>query len=106
MKLLGNSRDPKTVKNMSPGDSSLRTGLILLAFVTSENELDIQKCFITSHIHVVGWVIKPTITFLVFEILEGLLSGKNQVSVIKTKKMWAVKHLKHLETYKENNGSL
>ena len=35
---------------MSPGDSSLRTGSIWLDFVTGENVLDSQKCFITFHI--------------------------------------------------------
>ena len=41
-------------KNISPGDSSLRTGSIWLAFVTGKNVLDGQKCFITYHI--VGWI--------------------------------------------------
>ena len=40
---------------MNPGNSSLRTSSIWLAFGTGESALDSQKCFITSHI--VGWVI-------------------------------------------------
>ena len=44
--------------SQSPGDSSLRTGSNLLAFVTGENALGSQNCFITSHI--VGWVIIKT----------------------------------------------
>ena len=40
---------------MSPGDSSLRTSSIWLAFVTDENVLDSQKCFIISHI--VSWIV-------------------------------------------------
>ena len=55
MKLLGNSRDREIVQNMSPVDRSLITGSIWLAFITVENALDSQNCFITSHIE--GWVI-------------------------------------------------
>ena len=51
MKLLGNSCDREIVQNVSPGDSSLRTDSNWLAFVTGENALDSQKCFITSHIY-------------------------------------------------------
>ena len=49
MKLLGNSRDQEMVQNMSPGDSSQRTGSVWLAFVTGENASDSQKGFITSY---------------------------------------------------------
>ena len=40
-----NSRDRETVQNMSPDDSSLRTGSIWLAFVTGENVLDSLQLF-------------------------------------------------------------
>ena len=49
VKLLGDSCDREIVKNMSPGDSSLRTGSIWLAFVTGESAFNSQKCFITSY---------------------------------------------------------
>ena len=55
VKVLGNSRDREKVKNMSPGDSSLRTGSIWLAFVTGENALDSQNWLISSRI--AGWAI-------------------------------------------------
>ena len=56
MMLLGNLREREIVRNMSLGDSSLRTrGSICLAFVTDENALDSQNCFITTRI--VGLVI-------------------------------------------------
>ena len=47
------TRGREIVQNMSPGDSSLRTGSISLAFVTAENALDSQKCILTSF---EGWV--------------------------------------------------
>ena len=61
-KLLGNSHDRETVQNMSPDDSSLRTGSIWLAFVTGGNTLDSQKCFIITS-HTDGWVRKLTIPY-------------------------------------------
>ena len=56
---LGNSHDREIVLDTSPGDSFLRTGSIWMAFVTGENVLDSQKCFITSYI--VGCVITHVI---------------------------------------------
>ena len=41
--LLGNSRDREIIQKMSRGDSSLRTGLVRLAFVTGENALERQN---------------------------------------------------------------
>ena len=56
-KLPCNSCDLEIVQAISLGDSSLRTGLICLTFVTGENALDTKKGFITSS-QIVGWVIE------------------------------------------------
>ena len=42
--LLDNSRDQEIIQNMSPGDSSLRTGSVCLAFVTGENAYCCNSC--------------------------------------------------------------